>query len=94
MQVDPRVDGCGRPATLLIEAVGTRGLEVQAPTVVERQPVLGGTCLNWGCIPTKALLRSAEILHFAQHAQDYGLKLAGTIEARANQAGAYVSCLR
>ncbi len=40
---------------------------------------LGGICLNWGCIPTKALLRSAEILHYAQHAQDYGLKLAGKI---------------
>src|SRR5262249_46649217 len=36
---------------------------------------------NWGCIPTKALLRSAEILHYAQHAKDYGLKIAGTIEA-------------
>ena len=34
---------------------------------------LGGICLNWGCIPTKALLRSAEILHYLQHAKDYGL---------------------
>ena len=48
--------------------------------IVERE-LLGGICLNWGCIPTKALLRSAEILHYAQHAEDYGLKIAGKIEA-------------
>ena len=48
--------------------------------IVERE-LLGGICLNWGCIPTKALLRSAEILHYAQNAKDYGLKIAGEIEA-------------
>ncbi len=46
--------------------------------VVEREH-LGGICLNWGCIPTKALLRSAEILHYAEHASAYGLKLDGKI---------------
>jgi dihydrolipoamide dehydrogenase len=40
--------------------------------IVERS-YLGGICLNWGCIPTKALLRSAEIFHYMQHAKDYGL---------------------
>jgi dihydrolipoamide dehydrogenase len=40
--------------------------------VVEKQH-LGGICLNWGCIPTKALLRSAEIYHYMQHADAYGL---------------------
>ena len=40
--------------------------------IVEKQ-YLGGICLNWGCIPTKALLRSAEIYHYMQHAKDYGL---------------------
>ncbi len=40
--------------------------------VVERAD-LGGICLNWGCIPTKALLRSAEIYHYMTHAGDYGL---------------------
>ncbi|MEM7775092.1 MAG: dihydrolipoyl dehydrogenase [Pseudomonadota bacterium] len=44
--------------------------------VVEREH-LGGICLNWGCIPTKALLRSAEIYHYATHAKDYGLVLDG-----------------
>jgi len=47
--------------------------------IVEREN-LGGICLNWGCIPTKALLRSAEIFHYMQHAGDYGLK-AQAIEA-------------
>ena len=45
-------------------------------SLVERAH-LGGICLNWGCIPTKALLRSAEIFHYASHASDYGLKLEG-----------------
>jgi dihydrolipoamide dehydrogenase len=40
--------------------------------VVEREH-LGGICLNWGCIPTKALLRSAEVFHYFNHAKDYGL---------------------
>lgn len=46
--------------------------------VVEREH-LGGICLNWGCIPTKALLRSAEVFHYATHAKDYGLTLNGTM---------------
>ncbi len=46
--------------------------------LVEREH-LGGICLNWGCIPTKALLRSAEIYHYATHAKDYGLTLNGTM---------------
>ena len=46
--------------------------------IVEREH-LGGICLNWGCIPTKALLRSAEAYHMAAHAKDYGLVLNGTI---------------
>jgi dihydrolipoamide dehydrogenase len=46
--------------------------------LVEREH-LGGICLNWGCIPTKALLRSAEVLRQAQHSADYGLHLVGTM---------------
>ncbi|MFN3890400.1 MAG: dihydrolipoyl dehydrogenase [Beijerinckiaceae bacterium] len=46
--------------------------------VIEREH-LGGICLNWGCIPTKALLRSAEIYHYATHAKDYGLSIEGKI---------------
>ena len=48
--------------------------------VVEREH-LGGICLNWGCIPTKALLRSAEIFHLASHPEAYGLKLEGKMTA-------------
>ncbi|GGH18097.1 dihydrolipoyl dehydrogenase [Alsobacter metallidurans] len=44
--------------------------------VVEREH-LGGICLNWGCIPTKALLRSAEIYHYMQHPGAYGLTIEG-----------------
>jgi dihydrolipoamide dehydrogenase len=40
--------------------------------IVEREN-LGGICLNWGCIPTKALLRSAEVFHQMERAKDYGL---------------------
>ncbi len=48
--------------------------------IVEREN-LGGICLNWGCIPTKAMLRSAEIKHYMDNAASYGLKVAGSIEA-------------
>lgn len=44
--------------------------------VVERSE-LGGICLNWGCIPTKALLKSAQVYEYIQHAQDYGIKIEG-----------------
>lgn len=47
--------------------------------VVERGP-LGGVCLNWGCIPTKALLKSVEVLIFSKNAQTYGVKLSGGVE--------------
>ena len=46
--------------------------------VVEREH-LGGICLNWGCIPTKALLRSAEIYHYLQHPKEYGLTIEGKV---------------
>jgi dihydrolipoyl dehydrogenase len=46
--------------------------------VVEREH-LGGICLNWGCIPTKALLRSAEVFQLLNHAKDFGLTVEGKI---------------
>jgi dihydrolipoamide dehydrogenase len=46
--------------------------------IVEREH-LGGICLNWGCIPTKALLRSAEVLDHTNHFKDFGLVLEGTV---------------
>ena len=44
--------------------------------VVERSE-LGGICLNWGCIPTKALLKSAQVFEYVQHASDYGVNIEG-----------------
>src|SRR6202007_1750952 len=50
-----------------------RGAQLGFKTAIVERDYLGGICLNWGCIPTKALLRSAEIFHYLQHAKDYGL---------------------
>ena len=57
-----------------------RAAQLGLKTAIVERELLGGICLNWGCIPTKALLRSAEIFHSMQHAGDYGLK-AKEIEA-------------
>ncbi len=51
-----------------------RAAQLGFKTAIVEKAYLGGICLNWGCIPTKALLRSAEIFHYMQHAQNYGLK--------------------
>jgi dihydrolipoamide dehydrogenase len=50
-----------------------RSAQLGFKTAIVEREYLGGICLNWGCIPTKALLRSAEIFHYMQHAKDYGL---------------------
>ncbi len=50
-----------------------RAAQLGFKTAIVERAYLGGVCLNWGCIPTKALLRSAEIFHYMQHAKDYGL---------------------
>ncbi|MCG5244960.1 dihydrolipoyl dehydrogenase [Methylorubrum extorquens] len=52
-----------------------RSAQLGFKTAVVDREHLGGICLNWGCIPTKALLRSAEIYHYMQHASDYGLSV-------------------
>jgi dihydrolipoamide dehydrogenase len=53
-----------------------RAVQLGLKTAIVERENLGGICLNWGCIPTKALLRSAEIYHYMQHAGDYGLSAA------------------
>jgi dihydrolipoamide dehydrogenase len=50
-----------------------RAAQLGFKTAIIERSYLGGICLNWGCIPTKALLRSAEIFHYMEHAKDYGL---------------------
>jgi dihydrolipoamide dehydrogenase len=54
-----------------------RAAQLGLKTAIVERENLGGICLNWGCIPTKALLRSAEIYHYMQHAGDYGLTATG-----------------
>ncbi len=61
-----------------------RAAQLGLKTAIVERENLGGICLNWGCIPTKALLRSAEIFHYMQHARDYGLvaeKISADLEA-------------
>ena len=50
-----------------------RAAQLGFKTAIVERAYLGGICLNWGCIPTKALLRSAEIFHYMQHAKEFGL---------------------
>jgi len=56
-----------------------RAAQLGLKTAVVEREHLAGICSNWGCIPTKALLRSAEVLHLSEHAKNYGLKLEGTV---------------
>ncbi|HET7817248.1 MAG TPA: dihydrolipoyl dehydrogenase [Sphingomicrobium sp.] len=52
-----------------------RAAQLGLKTAIVERELLGGICLNWGCIPTKALLRSAEVFHQIQHASAYGLSV-------------------
>ncbi|MCF6237611.1 MAG: dihydrolipoyl dehydrogenase, partial [Candidatus Marinimicrobia bacterium] len=54
-----------------------RAAQLKKKTAVIERAALGGICLNWGCIPTKALLKSAEVLRTAQKAKKYGVSVAG-----------------
>ncbi|MEE4200585.1 dihydrolipoyl dehydrogenase [Erythrobacter sp.] len=68
-QYDVIVLGSGPGGYVAAIRAAQLGLKV---AIVERE-LLGGICLNWGCIPTKAMLRSAEVFHMMQNAGDYGL---------------------
>ena len=52
-----------------------RASQLGFKTAVVEKESLGGVCLNWGCIPTKALLKSAQVFEYLKHAQDYGLNV-------------------
>lgn len=54
-----------------------RGAQLGFSVAVIERAELGGICLNWGCIPTKSLLKSAQVLEYAQHAEAYGIQIAG-----------------
>ncbi|MGY2133243.1 dihydrolipoyl dehydrogenase [Hymenobacter sp. HD11105] len=71
LQYDLVVVGSGPGGYVAAIRASQLGLKVG---VVERES-LGGICLNWGCIPTKALLKSAQVFEYFKHAEDYGLKV-------------------
>ena len=54
-----------------------RASQLGLKTAIVEKESLGGICLNWGCIPTKALLKSAQVFEYLNHAADYGVKVAG-----------------
>ncbi len=54
-----------------------RASQLGFKTAIVEKESLGGICLNWGCIPTKALIKSANVLEYLAHAQDYGVKVDG-----------------
>src|SRR4029077_8894359 len=54
-----------------------RASQLGFKTAIIEKESLGGICLNWGCIPTKALLKSAQVFEYLKHAEDYGLKVKG-----------------
>ena len=54
-----------------------RASQLGLKTAIVEKENLGGVCLNWGCIPTKALLKSAQVFEYLKHAEDYGLKADG-----------------
>tara|TARA_R110002049_G_scaffold150790_3_gene314032 strand:- start:539 stop:1930 length:1392 start_codon:yes stop_codon:yes gene_type:complete len=54
-----------------------RASQLGLKTAIIEKESLGGVCLNWGCIPTKALLKSAQVFEYLKHAGDYGLKAEG-----------------
>lgn len=80
MNFDLIVIGSGPGGYVAAIRASQLGLKVG---VVEREN-LGGVCLNWGCIPTKALLKSAQVFEYIQHAEDYGISVK---DAKANFGG-------
>ena len=56
-----------------------RAAELGAKVALVERAELGGTCLNWGCIPTKALLKSAQVYHYCKSAKSYGVAIEGEV---------------
>src|ERR1700760_2126787 len=54
-----------------------RAAQLGFKTAIIEKESLGGICLNWGCIPTKALLKSANVMDYIKHAKDYGIEASG-----------------
>ncbi len=77
MKYDVLVIGSGPGGYVAAIRASQLGLKT---AVVERES-LGGICLNWGCIPTKSLLKSAQVFEYLQHAEDYGIVIDGEAKA-------------
>ncbi len=58
-----------------------RAAELGAKVAIVERAELGGTCLNWGCIPTKALLKSAQVYHYCRNAKSFGVAVEGEVRA-------------
>ena len=58
-----------------------RAAELGAKVALVERAELGGTCLNWGCIPTKALLKSAQVYHYCRNAKAFGVAIEGEVKA-------------
>ncbi len=56
-----------------------RASQLGKKTAIVEKAELGGICLNWGCIPTKSLLKSAQVFNYAKHAEEYGVKIDGNV---------------
>ncbi|TAH24921.1 MAG: FAD-binding protein, partial [Cytophagales bacterium] len=54
-----------------------RASQLGMKVAVVEKAELGGVCLNWGCIPTKALLKSAQVFEYINHAKEYGINVTG-----------------
>src|SRR5215211_5334227 len=77
-EYDVVVIGAGTGGYVAAIRAAQLGLSV---AVVEKQKALGGTCLLWGCIPTKALLEHAHALKIVQNAKEWGLTIGGSASA-------------
>jgi dihydrolipoamide dehydrogenase len=76
MNYDVLIIGSGPGGYVAAIRASQLGLKV---AVVEKEN-LGGICLNWGCIPTKSLLKSAQAFEYAKHAADYGVSISGEVK--------------
>lgn len=77
MNYDVIIIGSGPGGYVAAIRASQLGMKV---AVVEKES-LGGICLNWGCIPTKSLLKSAQAFEYAKHAADYGVAISGEVKA-------------